>query len=445
MCRWMAWLGQPVLMEELLFKTQHGLVDQSLHARMGAEPTNGDGFGLGWYGGGDGPGLYHSVSPAWADANLRELAGHIESPLFLAHIRATTGTAVQQTNCHPFRHGQWLFVHNGLIDRFDELRRELVMAVDPGLFADIQGSTDSEVLFHLALTFGLEDDPVGALERAIGFVESTARAHGFEPALQTSIGVSDGHRVWAVRYSSEGRTRTLFVSADAESVRGLHPGNARLRRLREGDRVVVSEPFSDLPGAWHEIPEATAPTVAPGGEVVPLPSNPGPHNQLTDLRGRNTGHGDDRRFFLSGGRMLPWVEGTLRGRSLTAFRAARLIALATLVLTVAGGVAVWLIDREDFATLGDGLWWSIQTVTTVGYGDVVAENTAGRLIGALLMLNGIAFLTVITATITALLIEQARRRVAEPERAMLAKLDEIESRLEGIEGRIGEGRKPPGR
>ena len=98
MCRWMAWLGQPVLIDELLFKTQHGIVDQSLHARMGAEPTNGDGFGLGWYGAGDGPALYHSVSPAWADPNLRELAGHVESPLFLAHVRAAIGSPVQGTN-----------------------------------------------------------------------------------------------------------------------------------------------------------------------------------------------------------------------------------------------------------------------------------------------------------------------------------------------------------
>ena len=106
MCRWMAWLGQPVLIEELLFKTQHGIVDQSLHSRMGAEPTNGDGFGLGWYGAGEGPGVYHCVAPAWGDANLRELAAHIESPLFMAHVRAAIGSPVQQTNCHPFRHGQ---------------------------------------------------------------------------------------------------------------------------------------------------------------------------------------------------------------------------------------------------------------------------------------------------------------------------------------------------
>src|SRR5215216_5530064 len=118
MCRWMAWLGQPVLIEELLFKTKHGIVDQSLHARMGAEPTNGDGFGLGWYGAGSGPAVYRSVAPAWGDANLGELAARGEAPLFLAHVRAAIGSPVQQTNCHPFRRGDWLFVHNGYLAEF---------------------------------------------------------------------------------------------------------------------------------------------------------------------------------------------------------------------------------------------------------------------------------------------------------------------------------------
>ena len=132
---------------------------------MGAETTNGDGFGLGWYGAGEGPGTYHSVAPAWGDANLRDLSSHIESHLFIAHVRATSGTAIQQTNCHPFRHGKWLFVHNGVVAGFHEMRRELMLEVAPELFPDIQGSTDSEVLFHLALTYGLEQDPVAALER----------------------------------------------------------------------------------------------------------------------------------------------------------------------------------------------------------------------------------------------------------------------------------------
>jgi len=266
MCRWMAWYGQPVLIDELLFKSQHGLIDQSLHSRLGVEATNGDGFGLGWYGGGEGPGVYHSVSPAWGDANLRELAAHIESPFFLAHVRATTGTAIQETNCHPFRHDRWLFVHNGVVAGFHEMRRELMLAVDPALFAEIEGSTDSEVLFYLALTFGLADDAVAALERMIGFVEATAERHGIANAVQASIGVSDGDRLWAVRYSTEGRSRSLFASADANSVRRLHPDNPRLQRVRDEDRLVVSEPFSDLPGVWNEIPESTVFIVQPGAD-----------------------------------------------------------------------------------------------------------------------------------------------------------------------------------
>src|SRR4051794_21005215 len=131
MCRWMAWHGQPVLIDEILFKTQHGLVDQSLHSKLGAEPTNGDGFGLGWYGTGDGAGVYRSTEPAWGDANLRHLASHIESLLFLAHVRATSGTAIQQTNCHPFQHGCWLFVHNGVVGGFHDVRRDLMLAIDP--------------------------------------------------------------------------------------------------------------------------------------------------------------------------------------------------------------------------------------------------------------------------------------------------------------------------
>jgi glutamine amidotransferase len=270
----MAWLGQPVLIEELLFKTEHGIVDKSLHARMGAEPTNGDGFGLGWYGVGDGPAVYRSVSPAWADPNLRELAAHVESPLFLAHVRAAIGSPVQQTNCHPFHRGPWLFVHNGYIRDFASLRRDLMLAVDPGLFADVHGSTDTEVLFHLAVTFGLEDDPIGALETTVGLVEETARRNGIDAHVQCPFGVADGTALWAVRYCTEGRARSLYASADAETVRRLHPENARLQRLSVDDRVIVSEPFSDLPGVWHEIPAATAVTVRRGGVLEQQPFRP---------------------------------------------------------------------------------------------------------------------------------------------------------------------------
>jgi predicted glutamine amidotransferase len=265
MCRWMAWLGQPVLINELLFNTPHGIVDQSLHARMGAEPTNGDGFGLGWYGTGDGPGVYHSVSPAWADANLRELGGHIESPLFLTHVRAAIGSPVQQTNCHPFRNGRWLFVHNGYLADFPRLRRELMLAIDPHRFAQVHGSTDTEVVFQLALTHGLEEDPLAALERTVGIIEAIARRHGVDGAVQASFGVSDGESLWAVRYATEGPPRSLFASADVDSIRRLHPENPRFQQMSPDDRLIVSEPFSDLPGMWHEIRPSSAVTVRHGG------------------------------------------------------------------------------------------------------------------------------------------------------------------------------------
>ena len=266
MCRWNAYSGEPILIDELLYRTQHGLIDESLHSRMGAETTNGDGFGLGWYVAGkpESPARYRSVSPAWNDANLRDLAAHIESPLFLAHIRAAVGSPVQQTNCHPFRHGRWLFVHNGLIDGFRLMHRELVLAVDPSLFDFIAGSADSELLFYLALTFGLEDDPLGGLERAVGLVEAVGQAHGVEHPMQGTFGLTNGEHLWGVRYSSAHDSRTLFISQDVTALRELHPENERLHELGDEDRVIVSEPLSDLSGAWLEVPESTALIVAAG-------------------------------------------------------------------------------------------------------------------------------------------------------------------------------------
>lgn len=157
MCRWLAYSGSPVRLEDLLFKPQNSLVVQSKHSKLGATPTNGDGFGVGWYGTGATPGIFRSTEPAWNDRNLRELSALASSRRVFAHIRASTGSAVQQTNCHPFRHGRWLWMHNGLLAGFPAMKRDLAMAVEPALFPEIEGSTDSEMLFFLALTFGLLD------------------------------------------------------------------------------------------------------------------------------------------------------------------------------------------------------------------------------------------------------------------------------------------------
>jgi glutamine amidotransferase len=141
-------------------------------------------------------------------------------------------------------------------------------------FDGIEGSTDSELLFHLALTLGLEADPLGAMERAVGFVEERANERGVEDPVQMTVGISDGERVWAVRYSSKHRSRTLFVSEDVDAVRRLHPENERLQELSEDARLVVSEPLADLAGAWAEVPESTA-LVIEGGICDQVPFRPG--------------------------------------------------------------------------------------------------------------------------------------------------------------------------
>ena len=268
MCRWLAYSGSPIKLEELLVKRDRSLIDQSLHSRLGATTTNGDGFGVGWYEEGEPPRVYRSVHPAWNDRNLRELAAGIRSPLFLAHIRASTGTAVQETNTHPFRYGNWLWMHNGAIREFPTVRRELALAVDPSLYPFIEGTTDSETMFFLALTFGLQEDPFGAVERMVGFVEQTGREHGVEHPIQMTVATSDGEAIWAFRYSSEGDSRSLYYSTRLDHLKAIHPEIAELGGLDDETRVVVSEPLGDLAGAWNAVPESHAGVVRPGEDEL---------------------------------------------------------------------------------------------------------------------------------------------------------------------------------
>jgi predicted glutamine amidotransferase len=269
MCRWLAYSGSPILLEALLYRPEHSLIDQSRHARMGVETTNGDGFGVGWYESEtEAPAVFRSIEPAWNDRNVREVASHVRSPLFLAHIRASTGTAVQQTNCHPFRYGKWLWVHNGLVRDFHLVKRDLSLAVDESLYPYIEGSADSEVLFYLALTFGLEDDPPKAVERMVGFVEEVGRRRGVEHPVQMTIGTSDGKSLWAFRYSSERDSRTLYYSTDVRTVRELHPELEVLQLVSDETRIVVSEPLGDLTGAWNEVPESSYGVVQDGEDEL---------------------------------------------------------------------------------------------------------------------------------------------------------------------------------
>ena len=269
MCRWLAYSGSPVLLEDLLFTPDNSLVMQSRHSRLGVEAINGDGFGVGWYGGGrQTPGMFHSIEPAWNDRNLRELSAHASAGRVFAHIRATTGTAVQQTNCHPFRHGRWLWMHNGAIAGFPSVKRDLTLAVDPALFPNIEGSTDSELFFFLALTFGLVSDPPSGVARAVALIEDTGRRHGVEHPIQMTVATTDGESTWAFRYSSEGNSRSLFHSADVSTLRHQFPDNEVVHKLSDDARLIVSEPLGDLQGAWLEVPESTCIVVRAGQQEL---------------------------------------------------------------------------------------------------------------------------------------------------------------------------------
>ncbi|KJY25816.1 class II glutamine amidotransferase, partial [Streptomyces katrae] len=178
--------------------------------------------------------------------------------------------------CHPFRHGRWLWMHNGAIADFPRLQRDLCMAVDPALFPFMEGSTDSEVMFYLAVTFGLDQDVPGAVARMAGFVERLGKEHGVLEPLQMTVAVSDGQRVWAFRYSSQGASRSLFYSSRADTVRHLHPDLGYLREISDDTRIVVSEPLGDLPGMWNELPEASCAVIPSGPEPDYLPFLPDP-------------------------------------------------------------------------------------------------------------------------------------------------------------------------
>jgi len=263
----MAYLGNPINVGSVMFRQRaNTIVHQSLDASQGAEPVNGDGFGLGWFSPDTGkPTRYRSTEPAWNDENLREIAETLESGAFIAHVRAAIGSPVQQSNCHPFRHGGTLFVHNGFVRDFHRIKRDVVLRIDPELYPSIVGSTDSEHLFYLALTFGLHDDPQAALERAVGCVEALAARAGIDDPVQMTIGALTKDALVAARYATRAVPRTLYHSNDIPTLKRLYPDFEDLQMLPGDARAIMSEPLGALPGAWSEVPVSTAVHVSRAG------------------------------------------------------------------------------------------------------------------------------------------------------------------------------------
>ncbi|MFN0185619.1 MAG: class II glutamine amidotransferase [Aquabacterium sp.] len=211
MCRFIAYHGQAIFLEELIAKPQHSLVRQSLRAEEARTVTNGDGFGIGWYGEREEPAVYREVMPAWSDDNLQSLAATVRSRLFFAHVRAATSGGIARSNCHPFRHGRWMFMHNGQIGGYARVRRALEARLPDGLYAQRRGATDSELLFLLTLArIDAGEAPADAVQQVFDAVVRLMHERGVTEPLRLAAALTDGRRMHAFRLSSDAHPPTLY-------------------------------------------------------------------------------------------------------------------------------------------------------------------------------------------------------------------------------------------
>ena len=249
MCRFLAYIGKPILLDNVMTDQSHSLVSQSMAAREAKTDVNADGCGLGWYGERSMPGIYRSILPAWSDPNLIGLLAQIRSGLFMAHVRSATSGGVSYANCHPFTHRTRLFMHNGMISGYRKLRARIEALVDEELYENCQGTTDSEAMFHIALSRGLLTDPHDAICRTLFDVAAVTAAHKVPERIRFAAAFSDGEQLWGFRWASDARPPTLYY------------------RPMNGGTVLASEPFEDDQAAWTAVPPNTAIRISADGAV----------------------------------------------------------------------------------------------------------------------------------------------------------------------------------
>lgn len=271
MCRWIAYTGRPIYIDTLVTRPTYSLVEQSMNSKMSYKrdgsilAINGDGFGLGWYMHKEEPGLFKISEPAWANENINEICSQIESHTFMAHIRAASTGEIQRANAHPFKYKNWLFQHNGYLHHYDHFRRDLQCNIAPQFYNTLKGTTDSETLFLLALTFGLEEDPKGALERVIVFVRQLSEKMRIPLDLIMSCALSDGKYLYTMRYASGNMVHSQYYSTHADCMKAI---NAHSISLPLNSVVVVSEPLDQSMDHWKEMPNGSFATIQDGNIVI---------------------------------------------------------------------------------------------------------------------------------------------------------------------------------
>lgn len=262
MCRFVAYLGHDVVLEDVLVKPVNSIVMQSLHARESTIPTNGDGFGLGWYvpSISPEPALFTSISPAWNDRNLLHLTAKITSPCFFAHVRAASAGGVTNYNCHPFIHGQWMLMHNGGINDFIVVKRHLRHLLDDDIYHWIQGETDSEHLFGLFLQLAKGRDlsklsvVADTLEEALYEVNQLVQQYGTKGPSYYNVCLTDGERIVASRYCTDKKDKPESL----HYFNGSCFARGNFHKLKENHKheciLVTSEKLTNFSAQWGDVP-----------------------------------------------------------------------------------------------------------------------------------------------------------------------------------------------
>lgn len=272
MCRFVAYLGHETLLENVLIKPVNSLLAQSKHARESNSPTNGDGFGLGWYNPSlaHEPGLFVSVYPAWNDANLKHLAAKIKSPCFFAHIRAATAGGVTHYNCHPFVFDNLQFMHNGGVGNFIKVKRHLRHCLDDDIYHWIKGETDSEHLMALFLQHAKKEkaplnsqNMTSLLNKTLSHALSLTDEFGEKAPSFLNLCVSNGRCIVASRVHTHknitARSLHYSIGERFEFVDGkAHMQN---RNSKTGAVLVSSEKLNDFDTEWVDIKENSIITV----------------------------------------------------------------------------------------------------------------------------------------------------------------------------------------
>jgi len=227
MCRFIAYLGKPIMADELLLKPANSLVHQSFSAGEMPEILNGDGFGVGWYihAISDRPGLFRGITPAWSNTNLHYNAPLIRTNCLFAHIRAASEGGISEDNTHPFRYERFLMMHNGGIPQFPLIKRKLLGLLDDEIYLWIKGQTDSEHIFALLMQHvkemmrsenRLSEDQIKqCFQKTFDVIQQLKVEAGTGDEVSNfNIMVTNGRRIFGSRYSSNPgkETRTLYYS-----------------------------------------------------------------------------------------------------------------------------------------------------------------------------------------------------------------------------------------